>query len=133
MGQIKYYVREGKHFSTGASIFYAQNVAVQPVDIDQICEEVSHSTTVTKADVLAILTELEHQFVNLMRSNKSVRFGLLGSFRTTMQSYAARTSAEFTKSNIRQIGLRFTPSATMKYKLKNGSPEVSFVMTEPNE
>lgn len=132
MGKIKYYVREGKS-PKGTAIFYGQNASVQPVELDQICEEVSHATTVTKADVLAILTELEHQFINIMRSNKSVRFGILGAFRSTLQSYASRTSSEFTKANIRQIGLRYTPSATMRYKLKFGSPDMTWEKIDPNE
>lgn len=133
MGLIKYIVRKGKRMSTGADIFYGQNVPVEPVTIDQICEEVSHATTVTQADVLAILTELEHQFINLMRGNKSVRFGLLGSFRSTVQSVAARSSAEFTKANLRQIAVRFTPSPTIRYRLKYGHPDMSWQQVEPDE
>lgn len=133
MGLIKYYVREGKNPKSGAAQYFGQNLPVSVVDINQLCEEVSHTTTVTKADVLAILTETEHQFINLMRSNKSVRFGLLGSFRTTVQSTAARLPEEFTRANLKRIAVRFTPTATMKMQLKNGNPELSFVKQTPNE
>lgn len=133
MGTIRYYVRELKNQKTGKAMFVGQNTTVQPVSLDQLCEEVSHATTVTKADVLAILTELEYVFVRMMRSNKSVKFGLLGTFRTSIKSKAVPSQELFSGDCIERINLRFQPSPTMKYLLKASNPELNFVQTEPNE
>ena len=130
---IKYYIRQGKHPKTGAAIFFGQNLHVEPITLDQIAEEVEHSTTMTKADILACLSEVEEAIIDKFRNNVSVRLGLLGSFCPTMNSVAARSSVEFTKANIKNINVAFRPSPTMKYRLKNGHPEMSFQLVEPNE
>lgn len=129
---IKYYIRQGKHPKTSNPIFFGQNVSVDSITLDQIAEEIEHSTTMTKADILACLTEMEDAIINKLRNNVSVRFGLLGSFCPTMRSYAARTIDEFTKANIRNIAVAYRPSATMKYKLKYGHPDMVFQLVEPN-
>lgn len=118
---------------TGADMYFGQNVRVAPVALEEIAEEVSHNSTATKADILAILTEFEHQFIKTLRGNKSIHMGLLGSFRATMRSVASRLPEEFTRANIRKIAVVFTPSATMKYELKADNPELTFVKVEPND
>lgn len=130
---IKYYIRQGKHPKTGADIFFGQNVPVRIITLEQIAEEVEHSTTMTKADILACLSELEEAVIAKFRNNVSIHLGLLGSLCPTMRSYAARTRTEFTRGNIRYINVAFRPSPTIKYRLKNGHPEMSFQLVEPNE
>lgn len=130
---IKYYIRQGKHPKTGAAIFFGQNLPVDPITLDQIAEEVEHSTTMTKADILACLSEVEEAIIAKFRNNVSIRLGLLGSLCPTMRSYAARTSDEFTRANIRYINVAYRPSPTVKYRLKNGHPEMSFQLVDPNE
>lgn len=130
---IKYYIRQGKHPKTSTAIYFGQNVAVEPITLADIAEEMEHSTTLTKADILACFRELEQVLIAKLRNNISVRFGLLGSFCPTMRSTSARSSVEFTKANIKNIAVAFRPSATMKYKLRADNPEMSFQLVEPNE
>lgn len=130
---IKYYLRQVQRLKSGTPmlITIGQNWSVEPVDLNQIAEEISGTMTATKGDVLAVITELERQMVNCFRQNISVRFGILGAFRPTMRSVPSRTSVEFTKANIKRINVVFTPSPTMKYRLKYGHPEMVFQQVEP--
>ena len=123
---VRYYVREGKNPKTGAAQFYGQNDKVDVIDMNTIADEVSHATTVTKADVRGVLTEMEYILVRLLRNNRGVRFGILGSFSPTVKSTAARLPEEFTKANLKRIAVRFTPAASIKFSLRAENPAMVF-------
>ena len=123
---FKFKVREGKNPKTGQAMFYAQADKVNPVSIYDFAEEIAHSTTVTEADVKAVITEFEVRLMKHFQNNESVRLESVGSFCPRMWSTAARLPEEFTKANLKRIAVRFTPAASIKYSLRAENPAMVF-------
>ena len=130
---FKFKVREGKNPKTGQAMFYAQADKVNPVSIYDFAEEIAHSTTVTEADVKAVITEFEVRLMKHFQNNESVRLESVGSFCPRMRSTAARLPEEFTAANIKGMGVQFTPSSHLKYALSAQNPEVKFTRLQDEE
>lgn len=130
---MKYKLREGKNLRTGAAMFYAMAGPVSVIKLEKIAQEISQECTVTVHDIRAVISALEEKIIAHLQNGDSVRMGLLGSFRPTVKSQAARLPEEFSNANIKRITARFTESATMKYKLSADNPDVSFVRTDEEE
>lgn len=123
---MKYKVVEGKNLKTEQSIFYAMAAPVTVVKLAELAEEISQECTVTPHDIRAVISALEERIIAHLQGGRSVRLGLLGSFCPTVRSTAADSLQEFTTSNIKAIGVHFTQSSTMRFKLSADNPSVSF-------
>ena len=123
---FKFRVVEGKNMKTGAAMFYAQAAEVEPLKITDVTKEIAHATTVTEADVKAVLAEFQHRVLIHLQNNESVRFGTLGSFCPRLRSTAETLKALFKPENIKGLGVQFSPSSVLKYALNAKNPEVKF-------
>lgn len=86
------------------------------VDIETIAQEVSDKCTITRADVMAVLSELETYVGDQLLQGKNVRLHALGSFRTTLSSEPAMPEL-FSSANIRRVNVRYTPSSYLRKAL----------------
>lgn len=123
---MKYTLVESKNPRTEEPMFYASAAPVNVVKLATIATEISQNCTVTPHDIRAVISALEERIIGHLQQGHSVRLGLLGSFRPTVRSRSAKTPLEFTNKNITGIGVVFTQSSTMKFKLGASNPEVSF-------
>ena len=74
-------------------------------------------STVSSADVKAVLDALQYEVMEALENGNTVRLGDLGSFRLTMKSQGAPTAAEAKKKGaqlIKQVNVQFTKSTTMR-------------------
>lgn len=123
---IKYNVVARKNPLTKAVKYYAQAIPPTQVSFDQLCEEISHSTTATEADASAVIKEaLVHLLAHLL-DGKSVSFGALGSFHVTLQSKGAEAAESFKAENIERAMIRWTRPTKLRKEFTPGLGSVRF-------
>lgn len=89
--------------------WYGRAIIMDVISTKALAEEISHATTVTYADVLAVLTETAvFMKGHLLNSQKVVLDGI-GSFRVGISTKPAETSAEFDGSKIAGYHIVYTP------------------------
>ncbi len=115
---LTYKVVERQNALTKQLQYYAQVSPVTPVTLDQIVELIEKRSTVTSADVKAVLDALQFEVRNALVDGKSVRLGDLGSFRPTLSSRSALSADAFLPANIKGVRVRYVPSAALKSDLK---------------
>lgn len=117
---INYIIREGKNTMNAerTPLFYKQITHVQAIDMEQVCEDISHACTLTRDDAKGMLSALQNVLVRHLRNGYSIRLGDLGSFRPTIQCKSAASEEELEKIKDIRLMVRFTPSALMKRNLK---------------
>ena len=108
---LTYKVVERQNALTKQLQYYAQVSPVTPVTLDQIVELIEKRSTVTSADVKAVLDALQFEVRNALVDGKSVRLGDLGSFRPTLSSRSALSADAFLPANIKGVRVRYVPSA----------------------
>lgn len=97
--------------------YYPQMAPTPPMTIAQIVKRVEKRSTVSSADVKAVLDTLQYEVIDALENGNSVRLGDLGSFRLTMRSGGVATPAEAKKKGaqlIKQVNVQFTKSTAMR-------------------
>ena len=89
--------------------------------------------TVTRADVLAVISSIAEELVYAIRNGNSVTLPEIGTFGFTIKTRGAETKAKFVADNIKSLLVRFKPSSKLKYDVKVGNPQVKFYNEEPEE
>lgn len=113
------YVIQGKRNPLDRSQmkYYAQMASTTPVTLDQIIKRIEKRSTVSSADVKAVLDALQYEVIDALESGNSVRLGDLGSFRLTLQSDGVANQEEAKKLGarlIRQVNVQFSKSTSMR-------------------
>ncbi len=123
---LQYNVVPRKNPITKEVQYYAQQLPAKQLAFDDLCERVAHSTTVTAADVHAVIEEARIQILNALLEGKSVSFGKLGSFHTTLQSAGSATADAFSSDNIKRVMVRWTRPTYWRKQLTPGNGVVKF-------
>lgn len=89
--------------------YYGRAVSMGHVTTEQLAEEIGHSTTVTKADILAVLAELSHVIKEHLQNSMSVDLDGIGSFRVGLRSSLANDEKSFTANNIKRFQIIYSP------------------------
>lgn len=115
---IKYVIRSKKNPQKKDVVkYYPQMAPTTPLSLDQIIKRVEKRSTVSSADVKAVLDALQYEVIEALASGSTVRLGDLGSFRLTMNSEGAATTAEAKQKGaqlIKRVNVQFTKSTTMR-------------------
>lgn len=85
--------------------------------LEQIVKRVEKRSTVSSADVKAVLDALQYEVIEALEAGNTVRLGDIGSFRLTIKSQGVKTAAEAKKKGaqlIKQVNVQFTKSTTMR-------------------
>ncbi len=96
----------------GSKLFgqwYGRAVSLSTVDTKTLAEEISHSTTVTRSDVAAVLIELFETMKQHLQDSQTVVLDEIGSFRITFKSKPSESEAGFTANNIKHFRVTFRP------------------------
>lgn len=100
--------------------YYAQTAPGNAATLAQIVKRIEKRSTVSSADVKAVLDALQYEVIETLAAGDSVRLGDLGSFHTTLRSAAADTAAAAKSAGsglIQKVNVHFTPSTAMKQAL----------------
>lgn len=84
------------------------------LSLKQLSKRVSSQTTVSRADVVAVLTATVDNLLEALCEGKQVDFGELGKFRLQLTSEGAATAEEFTANNITGVNIQFVPGEELK-------------------
>lgn len=82
--------------------------------LDDLAHMVAMQTTVSRADVYAVLISTVENMLIALQEGKQVDFGDLGKFRIQLSSKGTATAEEFTAANITGANIRFIPGGNLK-------------------
>ena len=95
--------------------WYPMAVTVgRPADTDEVADRLAKISTVSRADVRAVLSELGGVMGDFMKEGRSVKLDGVGSFRYTAdtQKQGVETADEVSVRQINGIRVRFVPETT---------------------
>lgn len=95
--------------SLGYNKWYARAVSMGTVSTEALAEELSHSTTVTRADIMAVLTELAVALRRHLLDSQKVELDGLGSFRVGLQCKSAADEKSLDAGNIKGYRIVYRP------------------------
>jgi predicted histone-like DNA-binding protein len=98
--------------------YLARLVRNTDVDLEQIAESISNSTTISYADVLATLKALEIEISRNILNGSAVKLGYLGAFIPSIQAKSQLDADKVDASTITRFSCRFYPSVKFKHNLK---------------
>src|SRR5690554_640867 len=123
------YVRVKKTIHTGfnpGDKYLARIFRSGDVSMDELCTEITQSTTVSHPDALACLKALEINISRHILAGRAVKFNLLGSFIPGIQAKAMDTLEEVDASTISKARCKFFPSPAFMKDLA----KTSFVLRD---
>lgn len=89
--------------------WYGKAAILSTISTKQLAEELSHSTTVTHADILAVLTELAVALRNHLTNSQKVVIDGVGSFQPSLICKAADDEKSFSANNIKGFRIVYRP------------------------
>lgn len=107
--------------------YLAQMVREQPVDLDLIAEQIAGASTMSKADVMGVLQQLQVEMSYHLTRGASVRLGLLGTFTPYLRAKSQLDVDLVKASTIKGLHITFRPSTWLKIKIKN----VGYTLVDP--
>lgn len=99
--------------------YLAQMVREQPVDLDLIAEQIAGASTMSKADVMGVLQQLQVEMSYHLTRGASVRLGLLGTFTPYLRAKSQLDVDLVKASTIKGLYITFRPSTWLNIKIKN--------------
>ena len=93
---------------------YATSQINGELTLKQLSKRVSSQTTVSRADVVAVLTATVDNLLEALTEGKQVDFGELGKFRLQATSRGADSAEVFTATNITGVNIQYVPGEDLK-------------------
>lgn len=128
---LRYKVVERENVATRQKTYFAMPVLNAPVGLDEVAEAIEKTSTVSSADIKAVLDALQYEIMRNLRAGNSVRLGDVGSFRPTLASRSTATAEEFTAANIKNVRVTFTPGSKLREMLSLDRISLRNVTQEP--
>lgn len=93
---------------------YAKAQISNELTLKMLSKIIASQTTVSRADVMAVLISTVDNMVEALREGNQVDFGELGKFRLQITSRGAATAEEFTAAYITGVKIQFVPGQDLK-------------------
>lgn len=97
--------------------YYPRPAASQRVEIEELADEISYSTTLTDVEVEGVIKALIKQMQQHIAQGRIVALGQFGSFRVTFHAGGSETPEEVNASQIKKVNLRFCPGTGLSKAL----------------
>lgn len=105
---------------------YATSQINGELTLKQLSKRVSSQTTVSRADVVAVLTATVDNLLEALTEGKQVDFGELGKFRLQIASIGTEKLTDFTAAHITGVNIQYVPGEDLKNHLRHtGIPTCS--------
>ena len=98
--------------------YYASSFMTGKMGIEELTSRVEKISTVSGADIRAVLYAIVDVVPEIMSEGNSVTIGDLGAFRISISSEGSETPEKVTSTNIRSSKILFTPGKKFKTMLK---------------
>ena len=102
----------------GDKKYYASPVMDGEMDLNALTKAIEKISTVSGADIRAVLYALVDVSIDGLSRGAVVRMGELGNLRVTLSSEGRATPEEVNASSVKKAGIIFTPGAHLKEMLK---------------
>lgn len=102
----------------GEKKYYASNVTTGETDIDALTSKIEKISTVSGADIRAVLYAMVDVSIDELEDGKIVRLGDLGSIRVSISSEGHVEEKDVKASSIKGQKVLFTPGSKIKDMLK---------------
>ena len=103
--------------------YYASSSVTSKADVEDITEQIEKISTVSGADIRAVLYSLVDIVPGMLSKGQNVKVGDLGTFRVSISSSGSDTAEEVSARNIRGAKIIFTPGKKFKTMLQTLSYE----------
>ena len=113
-----YTAQKRMNFKTGEKLFYPAPAPTTPVSINQLASEISEKCTATRADILAVLSELLNQIITALLAGNTIRLGMVGSFRATVTANSVELKDNVSVDLIKRVNCKFVASSWIKNRLQ---------------
>jgi predicted histone-like DNA-binding protein len=123
---INFVARTRKNPITSDVKYYATISQNGYVDLKQVAKKIEKISTVSSADIKAVLDSLQSVVIETLQNGQSVRLGDLGSFRPTLSSKGVKTADSCNANTIKCMRVRFSQSATMRKEMAKDNLSFSF-------
>ena len=84
------------------------------LSLKQLSRRISRQTTVSRADVVAVLISTVENLLDALQEGKQVDFGELGKFRLQILNEGAESLEKFTSTNITGVNIQYIPGEDLK-------------------
>ena len=108
--------------------YIARMVREQSVDLNYIADQIAGASTMSKADVMGVLQQLQVEMSYHFLRGASVKLGLLGTFTPYLRAKSQLNADEVKASTIKGLHITFRPSSWLSVKIKSAS----FNLIDPN-
>ena len=100
-----------KQYNGKNRVYYPLAVTVgKPVETEKVAERLAAMSTVSKADVMAVLADLAGVMADYMAQGKSVRLSGLGTFRLSLDTVGVADEADYdVQKQIKAVRVQFNP------------------------
>lgn len=102
----------------GTKKFYATAQTSGNLDIEELTEQIERISTVSGADIRAVLYGIVDVVPKLLSDGNIVSIGDLGAFRISISSEASDTAEEVSATNIKKGKILFRPGKKFSTMLK---------------
>ena len=116
----KYVTRAIKQPGTTNVKWYIQAAKQDPITLDKLADRIEKRSTVSKADVKAVLSALEYELIQGITEGQTIRLGDIGTFYTSLKSEGVATQKEAWESGpqlIKHVTCCFMRSNTISAAL----------------
>ena len=93
---------------------YAKAQITRELTLKELSRRVAGQTTVSRADVTAVLIATVENMIDGLHAGEQVDFGDLGKFRLQINSRGAVSAEKFTSANITGVSIQFVPGDDLK-------------------
>ena len=102
-------VQEKREGNKNYGKWYGRAVVLNNVTTKELAEEISHSTTATLSDTLAVLNELSVALRRHLLNSDRVEIEGIGAFKVGIRTAPANTSADFGAQNVKGYRINYQP------------------------
>jgi predicted histone-like DNA-binding protein len=99
--------------------YIARIVREQFVDLDLIAEQIAGASTMSKADVMGVLQQLQVEMSYHLLRGASVRLGILGTFTPNLRAKSQAEAEKVKADTIKGLYIAFRPGPWFNYQIKN--------------
>ncbi|WP_461632529.1 HU family DNA-binding protein [Labilibaculum euxinus] len=103
----------------GTKSFYATSIKSGDTGIEEITESIEKISTVSGADIRAVLYALIDTIPTMLADGKSVKLGEIGNFRISISSEGKEKMEDVNAGCIKKSKIIFTPGKKLKTTLSN--------------
>ena len=102
-------VQEKREGNKNYGKWYGRAIVLNNVSTKELAEEISHSTTATLSDTLAVLNELSVALRRHLLNSDRVEIEGIGAFKVGIRTAPANTSADFGAQNVKSYRINYQP------------------------